>query len=161
MPLAVLDGQNELFCDAAIPGNWDLANTLQGGKKPYVFALKDEVGNALPDNLELSEAGVLEGTVSTAGVYTFKVVVTDALEEVLEVEYTLEVQLSKTTGEDGPDATVLMGYPTEISLAADIRGGTAPYTFEFEDGSLPSGMTLNGTKLSGIPTMTGNSYFWL
>lgn len=163
VPLALKDGEDELWGEAAVSDSWDLATTLQGGKKPFVFALKDEVDNELPGNLELSEAGVLEGTVPSAGHYSFKVVVTDASDDALEVTYTLDIDLSKTTTNPlGADASLLIGHEYEVRLVNAIRGGSGNYTFELVNGNLPCGLTLTPAGLLvGTVTAAGNWHFTL
>ena len=164
VPFAPVANADELYGEACEADAWDLAEkTVSGGKKPYTFALKDMEDNELPGGLELSEAGVLSGTVPLAGIYTFTVTATDSLGATLDIEYTLEVGLSKMTGNDGPDAELLIGYWTEINLAQAIRGGRPPFNFSpiSEYGALPSGMVLNGTKLEGTASKTGSYHFAL
>ena len=164
VPFAPVENKNELYGDAGMDDMWILSQTVSGGKKPYTFALKDMEDNHLPAGLELSEDGVLSGSVTVAGVYEFTVLATDSLSQTTEVNYTLEIDLAKTTGNGDPDATVYIGFPVSVNLATAIVGGTAPYTFALtsaEDNALPSGLSLNGSMLEGTVTMKGNSHFWL
>jgi hypothetical protein len=49
------------------------------------------------------------------------------------------------------------------NAVASVSGGTAPYSFTFENGTLPPGMGLNGTtgSITGTPTQAGNYQFFL
>jgi hypothetical protein len=49
------------------------------------------------------------------------------------------------------------------NVVASVSGGTAPYTFRYENGSMPPGMALNGTtgSITGTPTQSGNYNFIL
>lgn len=61
-------------------------------------------------------------------------------------------------GSPFPAGTVSTAY-TAITLAA--AGGTTPYTWSVVSGSLPPGLTLNGSQISGTPTAAGTYYFTL
>ena len=164
-PLELADG--EIDVDAGEEIDLNLKDTITGGTVTYSFALKEEVGNALPAGLELDSDGTLSGSVASAGSYTFKVMVTDSTEpeaNVIEAVYTLQVNFTKSTSDpQGLDGKFYIGIPSSINLASAISGGTAPYSFSLvpEEGSLPDGMAINGNKLEGTPTMVGNSHFCL
>lgn len=72
-------------------------------------------------------------------------------------------QSSGGSGGPVPTAKVLQGgivgaaYTETIS----VQGGTAPYTFAVSAGSLPAGLSLNGTTgiISGAPTTVGTYDF--
>ena len=60
--------------------------------------------------------------------------------------------------EELPGAAVGASY----SFTPPVSGGTAPYTFALESGTLPSGLTISPSGLiSGIPTTVGTSIFSL
>ena len=163
VPFAPVANANVFYGDATMEDAWDLSQAVNGGKKPYTFALKNAAGNALPDGLYLSDDGILSGSVAAAGVYEFTLVVTDDLSNTTEVTYTLEVDLAKTTGYEDPDVTAYIGFPVNLNLSSAISGGTAPYNFELlpEYGAIPSGLVLNGTRLQGTLTMKGSVNFCL
>ena len=55
-------------------------------------------------------------------------------------------------------ATAIVGTPFNLQL--NVTGGTAPYIFKINAGSLPRGITFNVTgKFTGIPTRTGKYHF--
>ena len=55
----------------------------------------------------------------------------------------------------------LAGFPANVDLSSTVKNGTAPYTFALVSGTLPSGMNVSGSTLSGTPTTAGNYSFSL
>ena len=55
----------------------------------------------------------------------------------------------------------LVGFPADVDLASTIKNGTAPYTFTLASGTLPPGLNVSGSTLSGTPTTVGNYSFSL
>jgi hypothetical protein len=129
--------------------------TPSGGTAPYTFAV---AAGALPAGMTLSAAGVLAGTPSAGGAFTFTVRATDANGCFAVLTYTMTVApaggcpaitLAPLTL---PNATV--GTPFSQTLTPS--GGTAPYTFVVSAGALPAGLTLTPAGLlSGTPTASG------
>jgi uncharacterized protein (TIGR03437 family) len=133
--------------------------TATGGTPPYTWTL---VGGSLPPGLGLSSAGVLSGTPTTPGSYTFTVKVTDAAGASAVETVTLSVaaqSVTITTPSPLPSGMVTVQYPQQVLTAS---GGYPPYTFSVPANSLPSGLTLNsGGAISGTPTVAGSSTFTL
>ncbi|WP_416356551.1 putative Ig domain-containing protein [Aureimonas phyllosphaerae] len=130
--------------------------SASGGTAPYSFSV---TAGALPSGLTLSSSGILSGTATSAGSYTFTVNAVDASTGTGAPysgsrSYTLNVAvpaiaLSPTTLSD---ATVGQAY--NQTLAAS--GGTAPYTYAVTAGALPAGLSLGGgSTLSGTATVAG------
>ncbi len=112
----------------------------------------------VPPGLSLDTTGVLRGVPTTAGSYTFSVVVTDADGLNSSSSFTVLIKpqpLSITT--PAPLASVATGSPLSIKFAA--LGGVPPYTFS-STGTLPPGTSLAGDgTLSGTPTTPGTYNF--
>ncbi len=133
------------------------------GTEPYTWSISD---GSLPDGLTLDSAtGVISGTPTTEGDYSFTVQVQDSSDPVLSdtEEFSIDIETEApaaleitTTGVD--DGQVGVAY-TDTTLEA--TGGTQPYTWSISDGSLPDGLTLDSATgvISGTPTMEGDYSF--
>ncbi len=116
-----------------------------GGHTPFLWS-----ATGLPGGLTLSDAGVLSGTPTVAGVFNVVVHVTDSVQQQAEKTYTLTVfgQLAITTG---TVAAGFVGIPYSQALTVD--GGEPPYTW-----SAPPGGGLAVTedgKITGTPSTVG------
>ncbi len=129
--------------------------TASGGTSPYSFAITS--GN-LPPGMSLSSTGLLSGTPTLLGLYTFTVGVTDNVGCPGELQYTLRVSTSSSC----PTITVSPSNLTNAVIGVfysrqfTASGGTSRYTFALTGGSLPTGVTLSSNGLlSGTPTTEG------
>jgi sugar lactone lactonase YvrE len=132
--------------------------TASGGTSPYSFTV---TGGALPPGITLSSAGVLSGTPTAAGTFSFTITATDANSSYGTQNYSLTVSSPTivVTPAAGalPAAMIGAAYSTVTFGAA---GGTSPYTWS-ETGTLPAGLTFDATAgtLSGMPTQAGTFSF--
>lgn len=113
-----------------------------------------------PPGLTLSLGGVLQGTPTTAGTYTFSIRATDAQNLVATATYTVVIgpPAPAFTSTTLPNGRAGQAY----SQALAASGGTVPYTFSLVTGLLPQGLTLSpGGLLAGTPTTAGNFTFTL
>ena len=134
------------------------AITASGGTAPYTFA---KTAGTHPPGVSLSSAGLLSGTPTTAGPFSFTVTATDAHGCKGSQVYSITVNnancptitLSPTIL---PNGTVGTGY----YLALNASGGTAPYTYAKTAGTHPPGVSVSsGGLLSGTPTAAGTFNF--
>ncbi|WP_312709084.1 putative Ig domain-containing protein [Stenotrophomonas sp.] len=132
------------------------AQTLSasGGTAPYTYTTNPAL---LPPGLVLSSTGTLSGTPTRRGAFSFTVRVTDNGGDVVDKAYALTVQ-NPSLSLSQSAATAVQNQPFSLTLIG--QGGVAPYTFTLETGSLPTGITLNGTTglLSGTPTSAVQAY---
>ncbi|MFN0106645.1 MAG: putative Ig domain-containing protein [Bryobacteraceae bacterium] len=126
-----------------------------GGKAPYVFALS---GSA-PQGTSFNSSGLLSGTPSQGGAFTFSVEATDSLQAKSSRSYTVTVtgSLTITTQPPLPEGTAGKSYALTFAAA----GGRAPYTWSVSGGGGPSGLTLDPAAgaLSGTPAALGSFAF--
>jgi len=133
--------------------------STSGGTAPYAYTL--ETGT-LPPGLSLSGGGLLSGTPTTLGSFTFTIKVQDSttistggvwlkLHTVtVDINAAPTIVVAPTTLPGG--AAVGSAYSTTITAG----GGVSPYTFSVISGSLPAGLTLStGGSISGTPTAGG------
>jgi hypothetical protein len=127
--------------------------TTTGGLPQYIYSLTD---GTLPPGLTLSQIGVIQGTPTTAGSFTFTVQVSDSSLTPSSVTRTYTVAINQplniTTLGSFPPATLNTLY----TLQLDAMGGLTPYTWSTLS-TLPAGVQLlpNGI-LIGVPTQTGS-----
>ncbi|MFO0722680.1 MAG: putative Ig domain-containing protein [Myxococcota bacterium] len=132
-----------------------------GGTAPYSWELGPT--SVLPAGLTLSAAGVISGTPTIAGRYSFSVVATDSSAPTQSGSRTLTLVVAQAAGStlrilNGamPSGTVGVAYGVRLRAF----GGMTPYTWTVASGALPPGVTLSmaGT-VTGTPTATGNFDF--
>jgi hypothetical protein len=130
-----------------------------GGFGTYTFAVA--AGSQLPAGLTLSSSGVLSGTPTTAGTFTFTLVATDSTQPFLtgRHQYTLTVTKALAiTPLTLPVATVGDAFSKKLIATGGSGKG---YTFALASGSsLPAGLTLTSAGLlSGKPAAAGKYTF--
>ncbi|PZQ18412.1 MAG: autotransporter outer membrane beta-barrel domain-containing protein [Rhodanobacter denitrificans] len=132
--------------------------TASGGLAPYTYAV---IVGTLPAGLSLSSAGLLSGTPTADGSYSFSVQATDSTggtAGTVTVAYTLTIGAPTITIAPAtiPDGVVGEAYTATLTAS----GGTAPYTYAVTAGALPAGVTLaSGGTLAGTPTAGGSFTF--
>jgi hypothetical protein len=137
--------------------------TALGGKAPYVWSLP--AGSVLPPGLTLNaNSGVISGTPTTAGTYTFTVKATDSQQPTVSTTsgnlriIVAPAPLIITSTGDLTGGRINQAYTYQLTFT----GGTPPVTWSLPTGStLPPGLTLNATTgvISGTPTATGQFNF--
>jgi hypothetical protein len=137
-----------------VPYSASLAAT--GGTTPYTWTV---TAGALPGDMTLSSEGLVSGTPTTAGTFSFTAKVTDAAAQTATapLQFTITpAQILITTSSPLTSGQVTVAY--SASLAA--TGGTAPYTWTVSAGALPGGLSLSSAGLvSGTPTAAGTFNF--
>jgi hypothetical protein len=125
------------------------ALSASGGTAPYTWAV---TMGTLPAGLALSSSGMLSGTPTTAGAFSFTVTVTDAAtptHHTAAASFTITVnpQLAiTTTGTLTSTGEAGSVYPT---TALSETGGVGPFNWTIISG-LPGGLTLSSTgSISG------------
>lgn len=126
---------------------------LLGGTAPYDWTL---LSGSLPSGLGLSTGGVISGTPTGAGTYTFVVEVLDSSSPQKMALATLSISVNLGIGPVTlPDGS--LASPS-YSVTLTASGGSGTYTWTSVAGSLPGGLALSsGGVLSGT-LMTAGTY---
>jgi hypothetical protein len=147
--------------NGSVANSYSGSITTTGGNPPYIFTT---ISGSLPAGLTLdSFFGQIAGTPSVTGTSSFTVQVQDSSTPVQTASATLSITISPKpiplviTTTKLPN--VVAGSPYNASVV--VSGGNAPYTFLIPVGSLPAGLTLNGSTgvISGDPSAAGTSSF--
>ena len=128
--------------------------SVTGGTAPYSQAI---TAGAVP-GLSLGSNGLLSGTPTTAGAFTFTSTVTDAVGATASRNFSITISATgpSITTTTLPNGTVGTAYSQ--SLAAS--GGTAPYTWTVFSGALPGGLAMSSAGvISGTPAAAGTFTF--
>lgn len=129
--------------------------TATGGVQPYTFALT--AGSSVPPGLSFTSgngAGLIQGTPTTPGKYSFTVQVTDSFMPPMQATQTFSLNILNglvVPNQALPDAVQNLPYNEQIKPA----GGTPPYHFVLgQFSSTPPGLTLNTNTgiVAGTPT---------
>lgn len=134
------------------------ALTASGGTAPYTFSMAT---GSLPAGMMLATNGLISGTPTATGSFTFTVRVTDSQGCQAERIFTLVV--------NAPGCPAIVVSPptlpvpilgTPYSGLISVTGGTAPYSFAVAGGALPPGLVLgpatgSTATVSGTPSQAG------
>jgi hypothetical protein len=152
------------------PAGVTLPNAVQG--TPYALLLQEQggvgtltwtqTGGTLPPGVTLSSAGVLSGTPTAPGVYTFTVSFADsssphktASSGTLTITVAPALTITTTTLPNGTENTA-------YSAPINTSGGTPPIFFSVTQANFPPGLTITqpptsttSDTLTGTPTQAG------
>jgi hypothetical protein len=132
-----------------------------GGNSPYTWSV---VSGQLPPGLSVAATtGVVSGTPTSAGNYSFGIKVTDSGLSVQSATTTVSLPVVTAppaaptavaiTSSSLPSGTIGSAYSTTLQAS----GGTAPYAWSITSGGLPNGLSLSASTgvISGTPTGSG------
>ena len=147
----------EPVCSSPIVGiQYSCQLSATGGKPALSWSLSS---GALPTGLGLSATGLINGTPTTGGIFSFSPRVTDNNGNTLNKNMSLTVYAPLAITTSSP----LQWGTTNIPFSATLTGtgGKTPFAWTITGGSLPGGLTLNNTTgvISGAPTTVGSFTF--
>jgi hypothetical protein len=131
-----------------------------GGAGGYAYSI---VTGSLPTGLSLNgSTGVISGTPSAVGLFSFVAQVQDSAASVYTASFSLRVTSSLSVyGKLPPNGEVDIAYVGQFR----VTGNTGSVTFAVIDGNLPAGLSMDSAGLiTGTPTedsngLGGTSYF--
>jgi Putative Ig domain len=122
-----------------------------GGNPPYTWRL---VSGTLPPGLNLSDKGLISGTPTSTGSFTYTLRLTDSEGTWVENTYTQNVFATAGTISFVLQVSQIpeFGQNQHVGFTPFVQGGTLPWTFTIT--GLPNGVTYDPTTgiISGTPT---------
>jgi hypothetical protein len=120
-----------------------------GGTAPYSWSVGP---GSLPNGLTLSKTGQITGSPTTNGSFSFTAKVTDAAAQNATGAFTLTISPAPLRISTSSLPNGQTGSNYSATLAA--TGGIMPYTWTLAGGSLPTGLSLNGSTgaITGTPS---------
>ncbi len=138
--------------------NISLQFTASGGTPTYTYSL--QTGVLPPGTVLNQQTGQITGVATQVGVYTFTVLANDS---------SVPTQAATATGTITIATPITMANPANgsgivgqsLSVQFTATGGTAPYTYLFQAGTLPTGTTLDPATglVTGTLTQAGPFVF--
>lgn len=132
-----------------------------GGTAPYSCGTTLASG-ALPAGTQLNSNCTITGTPSASGTFNFTANVTDSSSPgFTQATGTLALVIAAPSLSLSPSAGALPNgtVGTSYSQSFTAGSGTAPYSYAITAGSLPPGLTLSSSTVSGTPTQSGTFTF--
>ncbi len=129
-----------------------------GGRPPYSWSI---LSGALPTGVTLDKnTGIISGTPTTLGTFTFVVQLTDADGRTATNTFSIKISNSTDlliTTTSLPDTFDKTAYSQTLTAS----GGVPPYSWDIAAGALPDGLSLNSSTgmITGTPTTSGTFGF--
>ncbi len=129
-----------------------------GGTPSYNWAI---LSGSLPAGLTLAPSGVISGTPTANGTFSFTVAVADSANPAQAIAASESITVGSSQLAIMSSTLSSGSVGTAYSAPIQASGGTPSYTWSIKSGSLPAGLTLAATTgvISGTPTAAGTSQF--
>ncbi|HJQ68817.1 MAG TPA: putative Ig domain-containing protein, partial [Blastocatellia bacterium] len=160
-PITVLALNTESLPDGVLGQDYSQALRATGGNTPYRWEI---VRGRLPDGLQMTEAGVIEGKPTAVGEQEFEIRISDQTGQSLSRELSIEIDPAPELVilSQSPLQLAAVGVPYRVQLQA--ASGAEPYKWlkkkKKKFGNFPDGITLSSDGvLSGTPGVQGTFNF--
>lgn len=160
----VMVGPPSLSMDSAVPDAvassvYQHQLVTHGGIEGYTYTV---TSGSLPAGVKLSSGGLLSGTPTQTGSFTFTASSTDssygAGPFTVAQSYTLVV--TNPDLELATSALMVAFGGQQYRTQLRSQGGTAPYSYSIAGGQLPAGLSLSADgEISGVPELAGTFAF--
>jgi hypothetical protein len=139
---------------ASVQRTYNFSLSATGGVSPYTWRFSGAALVGLPPGLSFSMSGTISGTPTSAGTYSVIIQLTDAKNNMAGTILSLVV--TPPTALLAIDPLILSPGKVGVfySFFATVTGGLPPYTWSTTS-TLPPGLTMSGSKISGTPTQAG------
>lgn len=131
-----------------------------GGVPPYTWA---KTSGSLPPGLNLTSAGVVQGTTTSTGNYSFTAQATDSNSPAGTAAMNLQITVNGSAGSLSVTSSTLANgtISTPYNAMLTANGGITPYAWSIVSGTLPVGLSLsaNSGLISGVPGSAGLATF--
>lgn len=137
--------------------NFNFGSYFTGTRTPFTYSI---ASGTLPAGLSISGSSIV-GTPTASGNATISIRGTDSASGTATSNtFTIAIADSPIpitfNGTIAP-ITTIVGNPVNIDIASFFGGNQTPFTFAIATGSLPAGLTLSGSIISGTPTAVANT----
>ncbi|HAM23002.1 MAG TPA: hypothetical protein DCQ04_12170, partial [Actinobacteria bacterium] len=142
------------LAEGALGSSYSLQLSSAGGIGPNTWSSS----GSLPGGLSVNSAGLLSGTPTDTGTFTFTAEVTDSLTTTATKDLTFTINSALTvTTTSVPNGTVSTAYSQQLATS----GGVGPDAWAVTSGELPTGLSLeqHSGEIVGTPTAAGSFNF--
>ena len=135
--------------------NYSQTFAAAGGTAPYTYAIS---GGTVPAGLSLSGSGVLGGTPTTAGTYSFTVQATDAVALTVQKAYSLTIQTPLAVWTAAKFTAAEQADPSVSGALADPNHNGLPNLLEFALNRDPKVPNFSPPLVTGWQTRNGSTF---
>jgi Putative Ig domain len=155
-PVANLGVLTSSLPDGTLNSGYTVQLVAVGGVSPYAWT---KTSGNLPPGLNLSSAGLIEGTATATGNYSFSVKATDSNSPAATATANLQITVNGSAGTLAITTSSLSSgtINTPYNALLSANGGISPYSWTIASGTLPTGLSLDPHfgLISGTPGAAG------